>query len=96
MAREWTIRTLQDLLDETEDQERFNQTKYLQMVNLLAPMDLLQRVDRLVEQTPGLTRRAVLIRALHVYLLIRDWASQPTGTMPADVCLSQGGAECAG
>jgi hypothetical protein len=96
MTREWTVPALQELLDEAEDQERFNQTKYRQMVNLMAPVDLLQRVDRLVEETPGLTRETILIRALHVYLMIHDRACRPEGAAPAGVSLSPGGAECAG
>ncbi|MGA9753258.1 MAG: hypothetical protein WBS54_15870 [Acidobacteriota bacterium] len=92
MTREWTVPALQDLLDEAEDQERFNQTKYLQMVNVMAPVDLLQRADRLAEETPGLTREAILVRALQVYLLIRDRACPMEGATRAGVNLSQGGA----
>ncbi len=96
MTREWTVSALQELLDEAEDKERFNQTKYRQMVNLMAPVDLLQRVDRLVEETPGLTRETILIRALLVYLMIHDRACRPESARTAGVSLSPGGAECAG
>ena len=96
MTSEWTVPAIQELLDEAEDQDRFNQTKYRQMVTVMTPVDLLQRVDHLVEETPGLTREAVLIRALHVYLTILGRPCQIKAAGRAGVRLSQGGAECAG
>ncbi|MGC8724778.1 MAG: hypothetical protein ACP5VF_13050 [Acidobacteriota bacterium] len=94
MTSEWTVRALQELLDEAEDQDRFNQTKYRQMVSVMAPVNLLQRVDHLVEETPGLTRETVLIRALHVYLTVLGRACRMEGPASAGVDLSRGGDEC--
>ena len=65
-----------ELLDDTEDLDSLYNSKYFNAVQVLAPIELLQQMDRLVEAKPKLTRQEIVLRALRFYLKLHDPASQ--------------------
>ena len=65
-----------ELLDDTEDLDSLYNSKYFNAVQVMAPIELLQQMDRLVEAKPTLTRQEIVLRALRLYLKLHDPALQ--------------------
>ena len=90
MTQEVILGTPGELLDDTEDLESLYISKYFNAMHVLAPIELLQQMDRLVEAKPSLTRQEIVLRALRLYLKLHDQAGQ-LGTQPkTNIGTSQG------
>ena len=61
-----------ELLDDTEDLDSLYNSKYFNAVQVMAPIELLQQMDRLMEAKPSLTRQDIVLRALRLYLKLHD------------------------
>ena len=92
MTQELTVTTFQDLLEEAERQEQLYRTKYSQGVSVMAPVELLQQMDRLIERHKELTRQAIILRALRTYLTILEQLDSDNGLPPTTPGFPRGGA----
>lgn len=83
--------TPRELLDDTEDLESLYSSKYFNAMQVLAPIELLQQMDRLVEAKPSLTRQEIVLRALRLYLKLHEPATQDGRQPKTDISTRQGG-----
>ena len=68
MVQEREVDVMAELLDEVERIESVSSTLYSHAVQVLTPIELLQQVDRMVEDNSRLSRPIIFRRALRAYL----------------------------
>ena len=91
MTQDVILGATRELLDDTEDLESLYSSKYFNAMQVLAPIELLQQMDRLVEAKPSLTRQEIVLRALRLYLKMHDQAGQLGAQPKTDISTPQGG-----
>lgn len=64
------------LVEEVEHEEGMSESKYTHAVQVLTPIEMLQQLDKLIENKRGLTRPIVFRRALRAYLKILSKTGQ--------------------
>jgi hypothetical protein len=67
---------LEALVEEVEREEGMSESKYTHAVQVLTPIEMLQQLDKLIENKRGLTRPIVFRRALRAYLKILSKTGQ--------------------
>ena len=76
MVQEREVDVVVEMLDEVERIESVSDTRYSHAVQVLTPIDLLQLVDRMVEDNGRLSRPIIFRRALRAYLTMLSRAGR--------------------
>jgi hypothetical protein len=76
MVQEREVDVVVEMLDEVERIESVSDTRYSHAVQVLTPIDLLQLVDRMVEDNTRLSRPIIFRRALRAYLNMLEKAGR--------------------